>query len=717
MPGIDGTQPHALDAFFSPASIAIIGASRDATRIPGILLAFLRKNEFAGEIFPVNPNYDEIDGLKCYPSIGAVGRPVDLAIVIIPARAVLAVLEDCAAVGVRHAIIISSGFAEEGGESIHAQAGIAALAKRTGMRISGPNAEGFYNAIAGVAATFSPTVDVRPGVTPLIATRKRIGIVAQSGGIGFAIYNRAKALGIALSYVISTGNEADLGAGAFFDFMVTDKSTDVILLFLEGIRDTDTFLAAAQRAAATGKPVIVTKVGRSSAGGRAAASHTASMAGWSAAYDAVFARYGFIVSNDLDEAVAIAAVLTTSPLPKGDRVAVVTVSGGAGIWGADAVSAQGLRVPELSAPVQAVIRGLIPSYGSPRNPVDITAQAVHSGGLQKTIDLLSRSDEVDSILVVISLSSETRMPFKVPELKPLIDARPKPIVFYSYTLPSPFARTGLAEAGVVILTGLTHVGVALRQLVRHARFRLASDAARDAAPGAPVPAIEAAAWSEYDSKRLLRDAGIAVPDELLVDDRTKLPAAVAQAGFPLVMKIQSPDIPHKSEVGGVRVGVASDADAQAAFDDLIAAARRHRPDAAIQGVLVGPMANKGVELIVGTMCDATFGPMVMVGLGGVATELYRDVVYRPAPVGAAEARAMLQSLKAWPLLDGFRGAAKADVPAAAGVIAQLSQLAAHWREAVAEIEVNPVLVHPEGQGVTIVDALVVPARKEAVSAP
>ena len=208
-----------------------------------------------------------------------------------------------------------------------------------------------------------------------------------------------------------------------------------------------------------------------------------------------------------------------------------------------------------------------------------------------------------------------------------------------------------------------------------------------------------------------------MPDELLVDDRTKLPAAVAQAGFPLVMKIQSPDIPHKSEVGGVRVGVASDADAQAAFDDLIAAARRHRPDAAIQGVLVGPMANKGVELIVGTMCDATFGPMVMVGLGGVATELYRDVVYRPAPVGAAEARAMLQSLKAWPLLDGFRGAAKADVPAAAGVIAQLSQLAAHWREAVAEIEVNPVLVHPEGQGVTIVDALVVPARKEAVSAP
>lgn len=708
MPRTDGTSSHALDAFFSPASIAIIGASRDATKIPGILLAFLRRNEFGGAIFPVNPNYDEIDGLKCYPSIGAIGRPIDLAIVIIPARAVLASLEECAAVGVKHAIIISSGFAEEGGESAQAQAEIAALARRTGMRISGPNAEGYYNAIASVAATFSPTVDVRPGVPRLVATRKRTGIVAQSGGIGFAIYNRAKALGIALSYVISTGNEADLGAGEFFDYMVADQATDVILLFLEGIRDTETFLAAAERAAAVGKPVIVTKVGRSSAGGRAAASHTASMAGWSAAYDAVFAKYGFIVSNDLDEAVTIAAVLTTSPLPKGERVAVVTVSGGAGIWGADAVSAQGLQVPELSEPVQAAIRGMIPSYGSPRNPVDITAQAVHSGGLQKTIDLLSRSNEIDAILVVISLSSETRMPFKVPELKPLIDAQLKPVAFYSYTLPSPFARTALAEAGVVILTGLTHVGVAMHRLAEHARFKPAPAAAGDVAAATRMPSIKAAALSEHDSKRLLRDAGIAIPAESLVEEKSALAAAAAQAGFPLVMKIQSRDIPHKSEVDGVRIGVTSEAAAAAAFDDLIAAARKHRPDATIQGVLVGQMANKGVELIVGTMQDVTFGPMVMVGLGGVATELYRDVVYRPAPVSAEEAKAMLQSLKAWPLLDGFRGAAKADVTAAAKLIAQLSQLAAQWRDAVSEIEVNPVLVHSEGQGVTIVDALLVP---------
>src|SRR6478609_8671629 len=450
-------MPHPLDTFFAPDSIALIGASRDQEKIPGRLLSMLRKNEFPGKIYPVNPNYGDIDGLKRYASIADVGQPIDLAIVIIPAKAVLGALEQCAAAGVRNAVIISSGFAEEGGDSAAMQDAIAELAKKTGMRISGPNAEGFYSEAQRAAATFSPTVDVKPNEPRLIAAERRIGIVAQSGGIGFAIYHRARALGLALSYVISAGNESDLGAGEFFEYMVQDAATDVILLFIEGIRDVDKFLAAARRAAEIGKPVIVTKVGRSGAGERAAASHTASMAGWTAAYDAVFARYGFIVSNDLDEAVTIAAVLTTSPLPKGERVAVVTVSGGAGIWGADAVSAQGLQVPELSDSVQATIRGLIPSYGSPRNPIDITAQAVHSGGLQKTIELLDKSDEVDSILVVISLSSETRMPFKIPELKPVIDAQRKPIVFYSYTLPSQFARSGLAEAGVVVLSGLTHV--------------------------------------------------------------------------------------------------------------------------------------------------------------------------------------------------------------------------------------------------------------------
>src|SRR5713101_3044523 len=707
-------MPHPLDSFFAPESIALIGASRDQEKIPGRLLSMLRKNEYPGKLYPINPNYGDIDGLKCYKSIAEVGAPIDLVVIIIPARAVVGALEECAAVGVRNAVIISSGFAEEGGDSAAMQDKIAAIAKRSGMRISGPNAEGFLSEVQKVAATFSPTVDVKPGHVPLEATKRRVAIVAQSGGIGFAIKHRAKALGVAISYCVSAGNESDLGAGEFLEYMVQDASTDVILLFIEGIRDVDKFLAAAQRAAETGKPVIVTKVGRSGAGERAAASHTASMAGWSAAYDAVFAKYGFIVSNDLDEAVTIAAVLTTNPMPKGDRVAVLTVSGGAGIWGADTVAMQGLQVPELSEQIQTEIRKLLPSYGAAGNPIDVTAQGVHSGGLQRSIDLLDVSDEVDAILVVLSLSSDTRMPFKQAELKPVLSAQNKPVVFYSYTLPSHFARTEFAASGAVVLSGLTHVGVAMRQMVRRAKFRLAPPAAVAASPPPDLSAhLKSATLSEFDSKALLRDAGIALPDEVLVSRRDELDAALARVGFPLVIKIQSRDIPHKSEVGGVRVNIATKGEAFAAYQALLESARRHRPDAVIQGVLVSPMAKKGVEIIVGTLLDATFGPMIMVGLGGITTELFRDVIYRPAPVSAAEASAMLAELKAAPLLNGFRGAAKTDIPALSHLISQISVLAARFCAEISEIEINPVLVHPQGQGVTIVDALVVPRKKKA----
>src|ERR1700759_4109334 len=418
-------MPHPLDSFFAPESIALIGASRDQEKIPGRLLSMLRKNEYPGKIYPINPNYDDIDGLKCYKSIGEVGAPIDLCVIIIPARAVIGALEECAAAGVKNCVIISSGFAEEGGDSAAMQDKIVEIARRTGMRISGPNAEGFMSEVQKVAATFSPTVDVKPGHVPLVATGKRIAVVAQSGG-----------------------------PGEFLDYRVRDASTDVILLFIEGIRDVDKFLAAAKRAAQIGKPVIVTKVGRSGAGERAAASHTASMAGWSAAYDAVFAKYGFIVSNDLDEAVTIAAVLASNPLPRGDRVAVVTVSGGGGIWGADPVSLQGLQVPELSAAVQAEIKQWMPSYGSAKNPIDVTAQGVSMGGLQKSIELFDKSGEIDATLVVLSLSSETRMWFKEAELKPVLSPQNKPVVFYSYTLPSDFARRELAKSGVVVLSGL-----------------------------------------------------------------------------------------------------------------------------------------------------------------------------------------------------------------------------------------------------------------------
>lgn len=315
------------------------------------------------------------------------------------------------------------------------------------------------------------------------------------------------------------------------------------------------------------------------------------------------------------------------------------------------------------------------------------------------------------LLVVLSLSSETRMPFKQGELKPIIEAQRKPIVFYSYTLPSNFARTALAEMGVVVLSGLTHAGVAMRHLVQRAKFKLEPQVAIAAPVQFDISAhLKSATLSEHDSKSLLREAGISLPEEVLVTDVSALDDAITKVSFPLVIKIQSRDIPHKSEVGGVRINIATQDEAIKAYDVLLESVRKHRPDATIQGVLVSPMARKGVEIIVGTMMDATFGPMVMVGLGGITTELFKDVIYRPAPVSASEATGMIGELKAAPLLHGFRGAAQADVPALAQLISQISQLAARFENEIAEIELNPVLVHAAGDGVTIVDALM--ARKQ-----
>lgn len=432
-------------------------------------------------------------------------------------------------------------------------------------------------------------------------------------------------------------------------------------------------------------------------------SHTASMAGWTAAYDAVFAKYGFIVSGDLDEAVAIAAAFATAPLPRGDRVAVVTVSGGAGAWVADTLAAEGLQVPELPEALQSYIRTLIPSYGSPRNPVDITAQAVHSGGLQKVIELLETSDDIDAIVVVVSLASETRIPVKTDEIKPLIDAQRKPVLFFTYTLPSQFARTELAASGIVAFSGMASLGRAMSRLVMRSRFALASQAeahrSRLKLPEGRVPER----LSEHESKALLREAGIAIPQESLVREKDRLAAALSVAGFPVAMKIQSRDIPHKSEAGGVRINIRDADEAAMAFTELIENARRFNPDADIQGVLVGPMAQPGIEMIVGAIDDVTFGPIVMVGFGGVATELFRDVVYRPAPVSEAEAAAMIGELTLAALLNGFRGGAKFDKTALAKLIAQVSLISAALKGDVSEIEIR---VHPEGLGITVVDALV-----------
>jgi len=440
------SSPGALtDSFFWPKSIAFVGASPDHDTIRGKLLMFAVKNGFAGKLYPVTRTHKEVDGYKTYPTVSAIGAPVDLAVITIPAKFVVDAVEDCARAGVPNVMIIASGFAEEGGAAAGLQDKLAEIGRRAGMRIAGPNCEGFYNALGSIAATFSPVVDDLKGQQVFdAAPDRRVGVVSQSGGPGFALLTRGRAAGLSFSYVISSGNEVDLSTAHYLEYMVEDPQTQIVMLLCEAIRDGERFRRAARRASELGKPIVVIKIGGSDAGARAAASHTASLTGSQTAYRAMFQRYGILEAANLDEAVAITAVLATCPLPRGKRVGIVTASGGGGAIAADTFAAAGLVVPELSDKVKAIIRPLIPPHASAMNPVDITAQGGRTGPItMKCMEILHECDDVDMVAVVISTARENHVSVIADQVKAVVGAG-TPVTFWTYTLPSALGRKTIA---------------------------------------------------------------------------------------------------------------------------------------------------------------------------------------------------------------------------------------------------------------------------------
>ena len=698
---------HPLESFFWPQSIAVLGASPDLHRIRGRLLHQLRENGFPGRILPINPSYQEIEGLPCYPSIAAVGAPVDLALVAIPAAGVAPALEECANAGVKNALIISSGFAEEGGAAGDMQASLVDVTQRTGIRACGPNCEGYYNALGKVATTFSPTVETKDDDSRVLVSERRIGVIAQSGGIGFALFNRGKAAGIGFSYVISTGNEADLNMGDFLDYMVEDRHTHAVMLFCEAVRNGPSFVAALAKARRVGKPVIAIKVGRSAAGSRASASHTASLSGSYTAYRAVFERYGVIEAEDADEAVAIAGVIVSNPLPKGRRVGIITPSGGGGVWMADTLSAHGLIVPPLSAAIQATLRPLMPSYGASGNPVDVTAQGSNTApAVMSAMEKLAESDEIDMLVLITSLTSETRVSLDAERVRAVAARCAKPMTVWTYTLPSAFGREKASGCGLFVHSDLRNVGVALGKLAGYAEALAhpipALPADEDVTPIPPgLPRV----LPEHAAKQALA-AFLPPSAEALATTAKEAVEAAAALGFPVALKIQSPDLPHKTEAGGVRLGLTDAKAVRNSYDAMIRDVLAYKPDATIDGVVVQRMAPKGHELVIGMVNDATFGPLMMVGFGGVTVELFGDVAHSPAPVDAAEAERMIRSLRSAPLLTGFRGSKPIDLAPLTALIARLSDAALAHADRIVEMEFNPVILHADGSGLTIADALI-----------
>ena len=699
---------HRLQSFFWPRSIAVLGASPDTHRIRGRLLHQLRENGYPGRILPINPSYQDIGGLRCHASIGQVGEPVDLALVAIPAAGVAAAVEECAQAGVRNALIISSGFAEEGGAARDMQAALVEVTRRTGIRACGPNCEGYFNALGKVATTFSPTVEVKEDEGRVLVSERRMGVIAQSGGIGFALFNRGQAAGIGFSYVISTGNEADLNMAEFLDYMVEDPNTHAVMLFCEAVRDGPAFVAALAKARRLGKPIIAIKVGRSEAGSRASASHTASLSGAYTAYRAVFDHYGVIEAEDPDEAVAIAGVLLTCPLPKGRRVGIITPSGGGGVWMADTMSASGLIVPPLSPATQASLRAVMPSYGAPGNPVDVTAQGSNTApAVMTAMETLAQSNEIDMVVLITSLTSETRVSLDAERVRATAARCGKPMTVWTYTLPSEFGRRVAAGCGLFTHSDLRNVGVALGRLADYAEVQARPlPALPGDVPSAQLPADLPRVLTEHRAKALLAAFGVPQGDERLATTATEAAEAANALGYPVALKVASPDLPHKTEAGGVILGLQGQHSVTAGFDQIIASAQRHKPDARIEGVLVQKMAPRGHELVIGMVNDPTFGPIMMVGMGGTLVELMADVVHRPAPVDVGQAADMLHNLKSAKLLRGYRGEAPVDIAPAAALVANLSQAALAWRARVAEMELNPVILHADGSGLTIADALI-----------
>ena len=435
-----------LDAFFNPRSIAIIGASADPNTISGRPLKLLAQHRYRGAVYPVNPKYRELQGRPVYPTIGEVPEAVDLAIVLVPARSVPPLIEECGAAGVRHAMIISSGFAESGPDGRALQEQLRQIAGRWPTRICGPNCEGFFNVPAGVPAGFSPAIDYDRGLKE--ARSGPVGIISQSGGLGFALLNRGFEQGLGFSVAISTGNEVDLESLDFVDYLLDDPDTRVILGFIEAFRNGRRLIETARRAAERGKPLIMAKVGRSEAGRRSAASHTGSLVGSDEAYEAAFRQLGVIRAEDVDEMLDAAAYFSTGRLPAGRRVAILTPSGGAGTWLADACAAQGLELPTVEDDIQAEIASFLPSYGSTTNPVDITAGVAVRGGLERTLELLTRSNRLDAIAVIATLAALDYFQPGVPNLRRIAAATDKALLYYSYTTPRPEPLETLRELSI-----------------------------------------------------------------------------------------------------------------------------------------------------------------------------------------------------------------------------------------------------------------------------
>lgn len=699
----------AVRSVLQPRSVAVIGASRRRGTVGGEILHNILAARFAGEVYAINPHARTVQSLPAYPSITDVPAAVDLAIVVVPAQAVLDVARQCAARGVRALVVISAGFAEAGEEGAHRQRQLLEVCRDGGMRLVGPNCFGVLNTSPDVRldATFAAHRPPRGG----------IAFMSQSGGLGIAMIEAAGRLGIGLSSFVSVGNKADLSGNDFLCYWEQDPATDVALLYLESFGNARKFARIAPRFARR-KPLLAVKSGRTAAGARATSSHTGALLAQSdATVEALFEQAGVIRADTLHELFDVAALLSCQPVPRGNRVAIVTNGGGPAIMCADSCQANGVEVPELAAEVQAQLRAFLPSSASTRNPVDMLATA-SAEDYRRVVQTLVDADACDALVAIFVPPLVTEAADVARALQTVAAGRPQVTLAAVFmTGEGPPGELSAGDARVPSYSFPEDAARAVALAARHGRWRSRPSAGErrqldvraDEAAALIASALgEGRGWlgsAQVDA--LLRCYGLPLIDTRFAPDAEAAVAAAAQLSWPVALKADAAGLLHKSDAGAVRLGLTDAAQVQAAASEITSAvqSRGHR----LNALIVQPMAPAGVELIAGVVSDQSFGPVLACGAGGTLTELIGDVAVRITPVSELDAREMLRSLKTFPLLDGYRGSDRCDIEALEQLLVRLSALVENHHE-IAELDCNPIIAHPDG-------AVIVDARVRVETAP
>jgi acetate---CoA ligase (ADP-forming) len=700
-----------LKPFFAPASVALVGATEELNRFGGRCLERMLSFGYQGRVYPVNPRYQRLQGLNCYPDIRSIPEAPDHVGVVVPAKHVLGVLRDCAERGARFATVYTGGFAEAGTDEGRAmQREITALTRATGMRVMGPNCNGLINFVDAYAMTTTATI-----AGPRKAAGN-VGIVSQSGGLAQVnVMWRAQELGIGVSYEVSSGNGADLTVLDFLEYMIEDAASDVLLVLVEHIGDGARLMRLAARAADLQKPIVMLKLGRSEAGSHAAATHTGAITGADDVADAVLKQCGIIRVEDASELYEYAMLLRNKRWPRGRRAAATTISGGNGALLVDLGATLGIEWPEYTRETQKRLEAWLPKLGTSNNPTDLSSAAIGRDDVfRRCIEIIAEDENVDVVIPIFTMAALSDLEQGVQACRNAV----KPVTLLwaggCSTDASVTSRT-LIEQGVPVYRNTLTCLKAVRAAMGYGEF-LHARASRtperpqnmDAAAARSVIDRCTGALTEHESKQVLAVYGFPIMREALAATSQDAVRIAREMAAPVALKIESPQIAHKTEADAIRLNVVGDEAVERACQEIFANAKHHTPHAAINGVLVQPMAPAGLEVMLGLVHDLNFGPVVVVGLGGIHVEVLHDVAYRAAPISQVDARGMLDELRSAALLYGVRGAASRDIDTLVDLIVRLSWLGHDLRNAIQELDINPLIVLERGRGACVVDALVVP---------